>query len=240
MASTPPPSQPDEKDLGPDDSVSTVSDSSTIHLRTPTSSSVSTSTSNRRDNIPYITRDSAPGPGSTYIIAHKSGSKNQALAVVGGKLSLMTPLELLPNPPVIDPDQAKAFAGVCNWHWKCEESDGWLGFRNAATGLLLGTPVPDKTSMAVELRATASSLSTTEQFCVRKATCREGYVLLKRLDIKKTVYLLPVRPSLNIYLGNGDNDPLQTTKSTERFHCSSTWEFVKVDHDVVSYRLSMR
>ncbi|EAA30939.3 hypothetical protein GE21DRAFT_8880 [Neurospora crassa] len=241
MASTPRHSYFDDgKDPGPDDSVSMVStstagDSESHALQTPTSSSAPTSTLNRSSNIPYITRDSAPGPGSTYIIVTKCGEGNQALTVVEGHLRLATPLELLPNPPVLDAAQAKTLAGICNWHWQCEESDGWLCFRNAATGLWLEsfcTCVNEvKTPATVLSRATSfkrADLGESEQFCVRKSVDDKGYLLLKRVDLKKTVCLLPVkavsvRPIMSLAAMN-----LKTADVDKQ---RMTWEFVKVDHD---------
>ncbi|KAK1773042.1 hypothetical protein QBC45DRAFT_455744 [Copromyces sp. CBS 386.78] len=222
MASTPRPSQPDEKDLCPDDSISMVSTSTVSgggsqsfgDLKTPTSSSASASTStpNRSNNIPYIIRNCAPGPGSTYIILF---CDNAAYTIVEGDLRRATPPEVLPNPPVFD----AAFAGTCNWHWHCEESDGWLGFRNAATGSWLGSiSMPSMALNAVDIGATATSLGVTEQFCVRKAEDREGYLLLKRFDCKETVHLLPVWGRIAM--------------KCERFD-KKTWEFVKVDVDTV-------
>ncbi|KAK3342592.1 hypothetical protein B0H65DRAFT_223913 [Neurospora tetraspora] len=223
MTSTPRPSQPDEKDLGPDDSISMVSPSTvsgsgsqsrTINLRTPTSSHASTS--NRSNKLPYIIRNCAPSPGSTYIIVF---CDNAAYTIVEGDLCRAIPPELLPNPPVFDAVQAKAYAGTFNWHWHCEESDGWLGFRNAATGSWVGSIGMLSTALdAVEIGATATSLGVTEQFCVRKAEDREGYLLLKRLDCKKTVHLLPVWG--------------RVAGKRECFD-AKTWEFVKVDVDAV-------
>ncbi|EGO54217.1 hypothetical protein NEUTE1DRAFT_148614 [Neurospora tetrasperma FGSC 2508] len=236
-----------EKDLGPDDSISvvstsTVSDSQpcTMNIRTPPSSSASTSTPNRSSNIPYITRNSAPGPGSTYIIVHKSGDVIKALTVIRGRLGLVTPLELLPNPPVLDAVQAKTFAGICNWHWHCEESDGWLGFRNAATGLWLRSSSicfdEDKMPEAVHLGgilsdatgSTLGNLGVNEQFCVRKAVDDKGYVLLKRVDHKKTVYLLPVKVvSVRAAMGPAAINPKTADMDKQRM----TWEFVEVGHE---------
>ncbi|KAK3492739.1 uncharacterized protein B0T23DRAFT_316191 [Neurospora hispaniola] len=196
----------DEKDLF-DDSVSMVSactagGSQSYALQTPTSSSAPTSTPNRRSNIPYITRDSAPGPGSTYIIVTKCGEGNQALTVVEGHLRLATPLELLPNPPVLDAVQAKTLAV--------------------------------KTPAAVLLRATSfkrGGLGENEQFCVRKSVDDKGYLLLKRVDLKKTVCLLPakavsVEPIMSLAAMN--------IKTADVDKQRMTWEFVKVDHDYAS------
>ncbi|KAL0469592.1 hypothetical protein QR685DRAFT_294154 [Neurospora intermedia] len=246
MVSTPRHSRfDDEKDLGPDDSISVVSTATTVsgnqpctsNIKTPPSTSAPTSTPTRSSNIPYITRNSTPGPGSTYIIAPKFGDEDRALTVIEGRLCLATPPELLPDPPVLDAVQAKTLAGVCNWHWHCEESDGWLGFRNAATGLWLGSSCicfnEDKTPDAVLLEATSSrlgGLGVNEQFCVRKAVDDKGYVLLKRVDLKTSLFsakTVSVRPAM----GPATAINLKTADVNKR---RMTWEFVKVDHDYVS------
>lgn len=237
MASTPDLSQPDEKDIAidPDDSVSMTSDSSTIHLRTPTSSSISSF--HRSNNIPYIIRDCAPGPGSIYIIVHKSGGENKALIIVGKHLRLATPLELLPNPPVLNSAQAKTFAGICNWHWHCQESDGWLGFRNAATGRWLNSAVPTKTSESVAIQASSTEFAVLEQFCVRKKKDEEeGYALLKRVDLpRRPVCLMPVGFNFSTLTTPAFENGHQSFLAANSIHTQKTsWEFVKVDHGFVS------
>ncbi|KAK3401737.1 hypothetical protein B0T20DRAFT_389668 [Sordaria brevicollis] len=265
-----PSSQLNEKeiveDLGPDDSISVVSPPSTSStttfsgngnssqhpptsrfIMTPTSSSVAESTTPNRksNNIPYITRNSAPGPGSTYIIAHNpSGGESKALTVIKGRLCLTTPFELLANPPVIDAVQAKAFAGTCNWHWHCEELDGWLGFQNAATGLWLGASrqvlnKPNTELVMVVLDATCVGSGTprgsgvNKQFCVRKAADEEGYVLLKRVDLE-TVYLSPVEGGfVQEDICIAAIDPRTAAGRGGKL----LWEFVKVDHEVVPERV---
>ncbi|KAK3401738.1 hypothetical protein B0T20DRAFT_121711 [Sordaria brevicollis] len=218
-----------------------------------------TTTNDNDNNTPYITRHCPPGPGSTYIIVHKKpggnaggGSNtrgNQALAVVEGHLFLATPPELLPNPPRFDYSAAQAartttFAGTCNWHWHCEESDGWLGFRNAATGLWLGLHKGVVEGggggdgiKAGMLDATGCLLGVNEQFCVRKAEAEdqddggeEGYVLLKRVDVKNPGFWFPGR---SVHLWPTVGLTVINLKVTGVDMKQMTWEFVRVDHDAV-------
>lgn len=249
--------QPSEKDyiIDPDDSVSMVS-SDTSTIKTPTSSSFLSSSfpnqnrsNNNQKKIPYITRNCAPGAGSTYIIVHKPAAgpetnknqnqngqnQNKALIIVGRHLRLATPLELLPNPPILDSAQAKAFAGICNWHWHCEETDGWLGFRNAATGRWLGSVAPaNKNSTEVAVQAYATEFGVLEQFCVRKKKDEEeGFVLLKRVDVpRKPVALMPVgvNPGTPAWK-DGPHDFLASSADLKLIQ-KAGWEFVKVDHGV--------
>lgn len=240
MASTPRPSKREEKfeekDIGPDDSVSMVSAStvSGCALPTPTSSYASTSHRSRSKPSPYITRNAAPGPDKTFIIVDKS--ENEALAIVEGRLAMVKPPELLSPPPPGFGSAAQAnntFAGACNWHWHCKELDGWLGFRNAATGLWLGSSsrgiLQDKEFRWVDLDAARAVLGVDGQFCVRKAEDDEGYVLLKRVDIvtepvgyfqlpTTTVQLWPVvgRLAMKVEMAR-----VKTRKLA--------WEFVRVD-----------
>lgn len=76
----------------------------------------------------------------------------------------------------------------------------------------------------VDIGATATSLGVKEQFCVRKAEDREGYLLLKRFDCSR-VRLLPVCGRTAIKCERFD-------KTSEGYD-EMTWEFVKVDVDAV-------
>ncbi|KAK3953681.1 hypothetical protein QBC32DRAFT_112710 [Pseudoneurospora amorphoporcata] len=76
-------------------------------------------------------RSDCPVPGFTYIILHQP--TNRALSIIKGYPALHRVPEPIPgvsNPTLLE--------GKTNWHWECVESDGWLSFRNAATGKFLG------------------------------------------------------------------------------------------------------
>ncbi|KAG8531237.1 uncharacterized protein KY384_004595 [Bacidia gigantensis] len=62
-----------------------------------------------------------PWPGSTFII--RSISSGHVITLLNGKVILAAP------------------GGRGSIHWKCEESEGWLGFRNTTSGKLLGHDV---------------------------------------------------------------------------------------------------
>ncbi|KAK3492895.1 uncharacterized protein B0T23DRAFT_404899 [Neurospora hispaniola] len=82
----------------------------------------------------YQDRDDNPAGNSTYIILHQP--TNLALMVIGGWPALYkVPVDLGEGHPL---------RGKCNWHWHCVETDGWLGFRNAAGGRYLGLNLNDK------------------------------------------------------------------------------------------------
>lgn len=65
------------------------------------------------------TPETAPWPGSTFVILEKRTGR--AIAVAGHQLSL-------------EKRKSEKDFGDRRMHWVCEEKDGWLGFRNAATG----------------------------------------------------------------------------------------------------------
>lgn len=69
-------------------------------------------------------------------------------------------------------------------------------------------------------------LGVNEQFCVRKAADEEGYMLLKRVDLNKTVYLAPVETGPVQHIAAINPMTLVVDKG------KLAWEFVKVDHDV--------
>lgn len=230
----------EDKDLGPDDSISVVatsstsgSQSSTVNINTPMTSSASKSPPNRSSNIPHITRHSAPGPDFTYILVSNTKDEKRALAIVEGGLKLIRVPELSSNPALLNLAQAKTFAGACNWHWHCRELDGWLGFRNAATGLWLGsysTGHIEGFKVAL-LDAARPCLGPDAQFCVRKAKDAGGYMLLKRVDVKETGYFSSVTtvklwPVIDLHALN-----IETTHLQKR---GSAWEFVEVDLDAQS------
>ncbi|KAK3342426.1 hypothetical protein B0H65DRAFT_218819 [Neurospora tetraspora] len=128
----------------------TPSTSSSDTIRTPTSDSESTAPSSLHTFITsmprpkmerllessasgsvgdfYQDRDDNPTAKSTYLVLHQP--TNLALTLVGGKLTLHK------VPAVVGEDHP--LAGKCSWHWQCVETDGWLGFRNAASGRYLG------------------------------------------------------------------------------------------------------
>ncbi|EAA31134.1 hypothetical protein GE21DRAFT_8703 [Neurospora crassa] len=133
----------------------TSSTSSSVTIRTPTSDSESKTPSSlhtfmtsipppmmeRSSESPtsdtvgdlYQDRDDNPAGNSTYIILHQP--TNLALMVIGG-------LPALYKVPV-DLGEGHPLRGKCNWHWHCVETDGWLGFRNAAGGRYLGLNLSD-------------------------------------------------------------------------------------------------
>lgn len=76
----------------------------------------------------YQDRDDTPTAKSTYLILHQP--TNLALTLVGGKFTLH-------KVPFMLGDE-HSVAGKCNWHWECVETDGWFGFRNAASGRYIG------------------------------------------------------------------------------------------------------
>ncbi|KAK3946795.1 hypothetical protein QBC32DRAFT_271833 [Pseudoneurospora amorphoporcata] len=78
----------------------------------------------------YPDRDDNPTANSTYLVLHQP--TNLALTLVGGKLTLHKVPAMF--------EKGHPLESKCNWYWQCVETDGWLGFRNAASGRFLGAP----------------------------------------------------------------------------------------------------
>lgn len=110
----------------------------------------------------YQDRDDNPAGNSTYIILHQP--TNLALMVIGGWPALYkVPVNLGEGHPL---------RGKCNWHWHCVETDGWLGFRNAADGRYLGLNIGNKATASDPLSGSYWNVSVnhgeSERFiCVR-------------------------------------------------------------------------
>ncbi|PSN74595.1 hypothetical protein BS50DRAFT_642964 [Corynespora cassiicola Philippines] len=114
----------------------------------PPSSQASTSFSR-------ISANMEPSPGKTYII--KSISNGDVMALVSGNVTLAE---------MGSPGSAQ--------HWACiKGNDGRFGFRNLATGKLLGQ------NSKWNLVCSASNLKTWEEFRVKERS-EGGYVLLMR------------------------------------------------------------
>ena len=95
-------------------------------------------------------------------------------------------------------------------HWKCVQTKGWLGFRNTASGRLLGHDSKGK------LRCSAERHQSWENFCVRM-TPAGGYILLmthfERLWHVGTIV---------------DKGQEKLAKIGENMEDAIIWEFVKV------------
>ncbi|KAH7629965.1 hypothetical protein B0T09DRAFT_365951 [Sordaria sp. MPI-SDFR-AT-0083] len=76
-------------------------------------------------------RSDRPTPGFTYIILHQP--TNRALSIIKGYPALQRACE-----PITGVSHPRLLEGKTHWHWECVESNGWLSFRNAATGKFLG------------------------------------------------------------------------------------------------------
>ncbi|KAI1503070.1 hypothetical protein F5X99DRAFT_376680 [Biscogniauxia marginata] len=59
-----------------------------------------------------------PWPGNIYMIRHRESGKAITMGIRDLRLEKMNPLG--------------------GWHWLCVERDGWFGFRNIVSGMLLG------------------------------------------------------------------------------------------------------
>lgn len=110
----------------------------------------------------YQDCDNNPAGNSTYIILHQP--TNLALMVNGGSPALYkVPVDLGEGHPIRD---------KCNWHWHCVETDGWLGFCNAADGRYFGLNIGDKDTASDPLSGSYWNVSVnygeSERFiCVR-------------------------------------------------------------------------
>lgn len=92
-----------------------------------------------------------PWPGSTFII--RSVSSGNVIALLDGQIVLVPP------------------GGRGSIHWACEESKGWLGFRNTVSGKWLGHDAKGR------LCCSAERHQGWEYFCNR-ARAEGGCVLL--------------------------------------------------------------
>lgn len=72
----------------------------------------------------YQNSDDNPVAGSTYIILHQPS--NLALTLADGRLTLQ-------KVPFVFED-GHPLGGKCSWHWECYQHNGWLSFRNGASG----------------------------------------------------------------------------------------------------------
>ncbi|KIY01826.1 uncharacterized protein Z520_01964 [Fonsecaea multimorphosa CBS 102226] len=106
----------DENNLEHDPSLS----SENISRSTTTSTKVSQSSP--LPPPPPSQRFLCPWPGSTYII--RTIPSGHILALHGGEVTVTGPC----SPAAVG----------SSVHWTCEETKGWLGFRNVASGKLLG------------------------------------------------------------------------------------------------------
>ncbi|KAK4183029.1 hypothetical protein QBC35DRAFT_508902 [Podospora australis] len=141
-----------------------------------------------------------PTPGKIYIIT--DSLYKRIMTLVEGKLLASIP------------KQASADRG--SWYWRCVERDGWLGFRNMASGTYLGQ------DGRKGVQASAPHHKAWEQFCVRPHP-RGGYCLLSEHWDK----LMKVTYSASAENGSW------SLASTELEVDGSVWEFVEVLQDKI-------
>ncbi|VBB80996.1 Putative protein of unknown function [Podospora comata] len=136
-------------------------------------------------SLPYCKEGAIPTPGKTYIITalhlpssphphcptDEEDSSNQilrAMTLCGGQLKLQ--------------ELRRMNVTTGCWFWECITKEGWLGFRNVASGTYLGQ------NGKLEVVATAPHCKAWEWFCVRRVPFvdrtggkekeRDGYMLL--------------------------------------------------------------
>ncbi|KAK3994473.1 hypothetical protein QBC44DRAFT_322732 [Cladorrhinum sp. PSN332] len=105
-------------------------------------------------------KGSVPSPDKVFTIT--DADFNHALTLLNGELKFVQ----------YNPENLEK-AGC--WLWHCAEKNGWLGFRNVASGTYLGHDGNGG------LRAVQKHHKNWEQFCVRHDVQERGYVLLMGL-----------------------------------------------------------
>ncbi|KAI5458469.1 hypothetical protein BGZ63DRAFT_47157 [Mariannaea sp. PMI_226] len=156
--------------------------------RTPSRSS-ETSLNDGRPRTADSAEPAFPWPGETFIIRLRD--TGQTVTLVDGRLELCD--EFRPE-------------GGC--HWRCEEKDGWFGFRNCVSGTYIGHDGKKK------FIAKVSHHREHEYFCVRFNPKRGGFELLTRHG--------PELWRMNV---GQDGKTLVETKGD-----SVTWDFFKLSH----------
>ncbi|KFZ15316.1 hypothetical protein V502_05685 [Pseudogymnoascus sp. VKM F-4520 (FW-2644)] len=124
-----------------------LDDNSTVYTAATPPESVATDTL----DDPNPTSASVPWPGSTFII--RSISSGRVITLLDGQIVLAPP------------------GGRGSIHWVCEETKGWLGFQNLASGRFLGHNMKGRLCCSVERHLGW------ENFCARGRP-EGGYVLL--------------------------------------------------------------
>jgi hypothetical protein len=123
---------------------------------TPSYSSEATMTGGGSNSIISQMLDPAvPGPNETFLIRHRESFRT--ITLIDGQLRLCDDLTLQGG-----------------FHWRCEEKDGWLGFRNCVSGTYMG--YDDKKKFIARVTHHRDH----EYFCVRPHARRGGYELLTR------------------------------------------------------------
>lgn len=142
----------------------------TITPSTGSSSGCSTPTTEHYPSIFSFTiqgkPQATPAPNNTYMIT--DAARTRALTLVEGKLHLLGVTH-------------KNMHGG-SWYWRCIERDGWLGFRNTASGTYLGH------DGRRNVQASAPHHKNCEQFCVRRHPNGGYMMLLESYGLKKVTY----------------------------------------------------
>ncbi|KAH8821718.1 hypothetical protein F5884DRAFT_99781 [Xylogone sp. PMI_703] len=133
------------------------------------------------------TADSVPWPGGTYLIIEKE--RNRVLTLIDGKLQLK--------------NQSNPRKG--NPYWHCVETEGFLGFRNDASGMFLGHDGKKN------FRVMKPHHKSWEYFCVRRHP-KGGYLLM----------LLHYQTLLKVGYNEGEQCLVAADKDD-----GIRWEFVK-------------
>lgn len=121
---------------------------------TPSHSSEATMTGSN-SIVATILEPAVPGPDETFLIRHRETSGT--ITLIDGQLRLCDELTLQGG-----------------FHWRCEEKDGWLGFRNCVSGTYIG--YDDKKKFIARVTHHRDH----EYFCVRPHARKGGYELLTR------------------------------------------------------------
>ncbi|KAI9051626.1 hypothetical protein LZ554_004669 [Drepanopeziza brunnea f. sp. 'monogermtubi'] len=108
--------------------------------------------SSRCNNNNNNSSSSVPWPGGTFII--RAVASGKVLTLVNGRVELASP------------------GTRGSIYWDCEQTKGWLGFRNAVSGNILGHDKHGRLWCQVPAHQHWGN------FCVRPAPCGVGYLLL--------------------------------------------------------------
>jgi len=155
--------------------------SSTVVTNTPTPTTVTD------DFSGYITYcDAVPWAGEIFMIRDRIHGR--VITLTDGKL------QLEPN-----------VSGLGSWYWVCVEKDGWLGFRNYASGAYIGHDGKGN------FHAKVFHHKGHEFFCARRHP-DGGYLLLMRHGNK--LWKMDIK--------EGGNELVETENK------GTLWEFVKV------------
>ncbi|KAK4159579.1 hypothetical protein QBC43DRAFT_221653 [Cladorrhinum sp. PSN259] len=106
---------------------------------------------------PTPVKGSVPCPGKIFAIT--DANSKHALALLDGELKF------------VEYSHKNQMRGGC-WLWNCVEQNGWLGFRNVASGTYLGH---DGKGVLTAVKKHHKSY---EQLCVRQDPEERGYIFL--------------------------------------------------------------